>query len=610
MGKTVFAFIGIGEVVQDKEQTAWECNIFLKEHATFAEGVLGEDDKSPKTIKLKGGGTYQLAKTASNSIWAKWLPLCNGNRLTPPDLCKGETVMVCGFEGNDEYYWIKLFSEPDLAKRDVVTWLFSAKPDGNEGNEDTITTDYLTAAYRFTVDCEHKEIKLVTSDANEEVTIYSVQLDLEEGTFTIEDKTDNYLQLNSVENKWRIRAAANINQRADEERNSHIGTDDNRYVVGNVTDIIDGNVVESVTGNVTTVIQGNIEESVEGNSKSIVKGNVDLSAEGGLQIKSKGNIVVDGEGDIGITSLNGKLVIFSGSEITLFAPTINIMAPAVSVSGALTAAALNVGGAAGSPPDPLLAKIEKGEKVDLEEIKKHIIEENEIPQPEEEENNEEQEEEEEESKDEEEEENKEEEEEEEKEPEKPDTSTDQEDANMDLKGSLVVTAKKGVNFSATEDIAFETSGGNGTLKGTQILVEGTGSTTVKGSGGLSLQGASGDLMDLLATILDTICTALDLPHGTSAPGSPTTPPMQGAIAKEALKPLLTAFKGSARSISGVSRASLRARSLGLPEPEETFQVPPEVTKLLEDMNRLKEESLRKIEEMNKPKETNDDSSSN
>lgn len=595
MSKSVFAFLGIGEVVQDKEKTAWECNIFLKEHATFAEGTLGEDDKSPKEIKLKGGGTYKLSNTASNTIWAKWLPLCNGNRLTPPDLCKGETVMICGFFGNDEYYWIKLFSEPDLAKRDVVTWLFSAKPDGNEGSENDVTTDYLTAAYRFSVDCENKEIKLTTSDANGEKTIYSVQLDLEEGTFTIEDKTDNYMQLNSVEGTWRVRAAANLNHRADQERNVQIGTNDNRYIAGDENIIMDGNRKELIQGNVSIALTGNKEESIEGNSKTIVKGNLDLSSDGNMQIKSKGKIVIDTDGDVGITSLNGKIVLFSGSEITLFAPTINIMAPAVSVSGALTAAAINVGGAAGSPPDPLMAQIEKGEKVDLEEIKKHIIEQNEIPQPEEEENNEE-------KKEEEKEENKEEEEEEEeenREPNKPDTKTDQEDAVMDLKGSLKVTAKKNVEMNATQNVNIESTS-EFSMKGNQVVIEGNSATTVKGTGGLSLQGASGDLMDLLDGIIDALCTAIDLPHGSSM--GPTSPTGAGALAKETLSPLLTAFKGSARSMP--TAASFRSRSLGLPDNDSTPNKA--IGELIEKLKNLK---IPEVEEKKEEEETNDNSSS-
>ena len=140
------------------------------------------------------GAPYALDIHTTNSIQAEWLPINSSNRITAPDVRRGETVVIYRFSDVDKYYWSTLKDDMHLRKLETVVFAISGTKD--EGAKCTSENTY------FIEFSTHKKIiHIHTSTTNGEPYGYDIQLNAGEGFLTIKDDKGNFIQMDSSENQ-------------------------------------------------------------------------------------------------------------------------------------------------------------------------------------------------------------------------------------------------------------------------------------------------------------------------------------------------------------------------------------------------------------------------
>lgn len=128
------------------------------------------------------------------SIKATWLPISNSNRMTAPDVRRGELVILYRFADTDKFWWQVFRNDMNLRKLETVTYAFSGT---------TVETDPTTAdnSYFVEVSTHGKYIHLHTSNANGEPYQYDIQINTATGFIMLQDDQGNYIRLDTPEHQ-------------------------------------------------------------------------------------------------------------------------------------------------------------------------------------------------------------------------------------------------------------------------------------------------------------------------------------------------------------------------------------------------------------------------
>lgn len=187
-----FRFYSVGIVAEDKAPDTHEIFAIpielIPDISGMLEAVEEEVEVSGKDAK---GMDYSVKVTSSNVIKAMWLPMGSSNRITSPDLKKGEKVIITQMADADKFYWTTLGKDDGLRRLETIVYGWSATEDPAE------ELDSETNMYTLEISTDGKHITLKTTKANEEPFAYEINLDLAVGSFTIKDDDDNYITLNS-----------------------------------------------------------------------------------------------------------------------------------------------------------------------------------------------------------------------------------------------------------------------------------------------------------------------------------------------------------------------------------------------------------------------------
>lgn len=190
----------IGIVRKDKDRTSDYIEVIpVEELPDISGGIDGTEQLKVMESNLpdKEGKINTSKVEGNNFLVAKWLPFSNSNRVSSPDVIKGETVMVFRYMDTDEYHWCTMFREPSLRRLETVVYAFSNLKDGVEA----FNTD---SSYHLTVSTHDKYIKLHTSKNDEEPFEYDITLDTRNGKLSIEDDIKNSIVMDSKVSKTTI----------------------------------------------------------------------------------------------------------------------------------------------------------------------------------------------------------------------------------------------------------------------------------------------------------------------------------------------------------------------------------------------------------------------
>lgn len=157
--------------------------------------VSGQLTDNVSTYEAQGvnseGQNYQESTSQTLTVRAEWLPMGSSNRMTAPDVRRGESVVLYRFADQDKYYWTTLKDDMRLRKLETVIWAFSATQDESKDTDSS-------TSYFFEVSTHQKLIHLHTSKANGEPVMYDIQVNAGEGTFNIQDDLGNFITLDST----------------------------------------------------------------------------------------------------------------------------------------------------------------------------------------------------------------------------------------------------------------------------------------------------------------------------------------------------------------------------------------------------------------------------
>lgn len=163
------------------------------EHVPMINGEVSDN-----VAQYSGGATdaagaaYNDSVATTITVKATWLPIGGSNRITAPDVRRGELVMLYRFADADEFFWATLKDDMSLRKLETVIFAFSGTT--KEGSTPGINNTYF-----LEISTHNKLIHFHTSNDNGEPYMYDIQINTGTGFIQIQDDDGNFFKFDSVE---------------------------------------------------------------------------------------------------------------------------------------------------------------------------------------------------------------------------------------------------------------------------------------------------------------------------------------------------------------------------------------------------------------------------
>ena len=199
-----FRRFSIGTVLTDLMPGSKTINILPHEVIADFDGDLESIDTVNKQITNSTGDTFDVKLEVGKAITATWYNP-NSNRVTPPNVRKGEKVEIYQFGDAKKYYWKTMGNELDLRRLEDVVYVFvNARAEGIDTIDDS-------NSYTFNISTLNKMIKLQTADNDGELTTYKLYIDTKEGQVVLEDGRGNKVGLDSATDTFKIKTNNEVN---------------------------------------------------------------------------------------------------------------------------------------------------------------------------------------------------------------------------------------------------------------------------------------------------------------------------------------------------------------------------------------------------------------
>jgi hypothetical protein len=186
-----FKIYSYGIVADNKALSSKIINVTPIEIASMLDGELASN---PTTVESKGKDIhekeYNISVTKDNVIEATWLPF-GTNRVTAPDVRRGEPVLIWQYGSTDKYYWSILGLKDDLRRLETVVYAFNANP--SEASKEFNPDDN----YFIEISTHNKQVTFHTSKANGEPFVYAFQFNTGEGKVLLADDAGNSFEIDS-----------------------------------------------------------------------------------------------------------------------------------------------------------------------------------------------------------------------------------------------------------------------------------------------------------------------------------------------------------------------------------------------------------------------------
>lgn len=199
--KSSMFLFSVGYVTKNK---SYDSRVIQALPVESASGTDGEVTHNPVQEILKGidanGDAYEVKATATRDLECEWYPF-DDNRVTPPDVRRGELVEIYRLGNSSKYFWRCMNMRNGLRTLEHVVTAYGATPKaGGSGLS-------LTNCYTTVVSPLNGYINLQTTKANKEPFAYTIQINTKDGIVGIQDDVGNYFELNSKETRLKMRNA-------------------------------------------------------------------------------------------------------------------------------------------------------------------------------------------------------------------------------------------------------------------------------------------------------------------------------------------------------------------------------------------------------------------
>lgn len=140
------------------------------------------------------GNVYTAKIETSNAMVAEWLQW-GSNRVTPPNIRRGERVLLWQYAQEDKYYWSAMGLDDHLRRLETVIYAWS-----NTKDEETQKLDP-SNSYYAEVNTHEKVVTFRTNMSDGEPHAYLLQLNTKSGCLTVTDDVGNTFGINSASNQ-------------------------------------------------------------------------------------------------------------------------------------------------------------------------------------------------------------------------------------------------------------------------------------------------------------------------------------------------------------------------------------------------------------------------
>lgn len=196
--KTGMREFSVGYVTKNKDYQSRKIQALPVESASATDG---EVTHNPVEEILKGvdkdGNAYEVKGISTRDLECEWYPF-DDNRVTPPDVRRGELVMIYRLGNSTQYFWRSMNMRNGLRTLEHVVNAYGASP-GAGGSGIDFEKNYTT-----TVSPLDGQVTLKTSKANGEPYAYTVQINTKTGMIGMTDDVGNYFELNSKESRLKL----------------------------------------------------------------------------------------------------------------------------------------------------------------------------------------------------------------------------------------------------------------------------------------------------------------------------------------------------------------------------------------------------------------------
>jgi len=202
--RSKFHLYSMGIVAADKDEDGWEIECYPVENMSYRDGNIDDED----VIKITNENIYlkvdDIVLTKRVTVEATWLQLHNTNRITPPNVKKGEQIEIYRYANTDEFFWCTPYYEKDLRRLEKVIHYY-----GNTTNfMEELNNDN---TYWTKIDTINKMVHLHTSDNDGEHTTYDITIDTAAGIMTTLDGKGNYIEFNSSTDTLNVKFNTEVN---------------------------------------------------------------------------------------------------------------------------------------------------------------------------------------------------------------------------------------------------------------------------------------------------------------------------------------------------------------------------------------------------------------
>lgn len=188
-----------GVVAAAKATNSREIQVTLREMSPYMYGQVEVDPKAVEYTGTTANGDQVQDKVVNDAtVSAIWLPH-GSNRVSAPDVQKGERVEVWRVGDEDKYYWCEMGLDDHLRRLETVVIAISGSPATTE-NKDIGDGDW----YFVEWSSHKKHMMMSNSKANGEVVQYVAKFDYGEGKFSVADDLNNSIMLDSVNALWHM----------------------------------------------------------------------------------------------------------------------------------------------------------------------------------------------------------------------------------------------------------------------------------------------------------------------------------------------------------------------------------------------------------------------
>lgn len=262
------------------------------------------------------GNIKETKLVGDGHLIAKWIPISQSNRVSPPDVVAGETVLIYQYADTDEYYWDTVFNEPSLRRLERVIHMYCDIKSGN------LPYDRSTS-YWHEVSTVDKKIQIHTSTSDGEPSTYDVVLDTAAATFTLSDSLGNTIHLDSQKGvltstttseintntaTTNIHASVTVNILGTDQVNintkaAHVAADTVVADIAKTATINASDLIANISGHTTITTPITLVDSDVTVTKSLTVGGA-LVVGGGMSVSGGGGATVNGS----MTTVGGDIV--------------------------------------------------------------------------------------------------------------------------------------------------------------------------------------------------------------------------------------------------------------------------------------------------------------